>query len=585
MSDVDVVIVGGGISGLSAARELCWQGFRVRLLERDAQCGGVIKTRRVGNCVVDVGPDMLLGHKPAAIALCEELGLEDQLIAPGSPRTTFLLRRGKLEPLPEASMLGLPTNWTSLIGTGAFTWRGKLRMAAEALLPPSHSTADESIASFVGRRFGHEAVKSLAEPLLAGIHRGDATRLSMRALFPSLLDAERQHGSVVRALSRKKPGNGRAASMSLRGGLGQMVERLEGSLPRDVVVTGAQVLGVDGRGPFTVRLADGTSITATAVLFATPPPVTARLVDALDRDLATLCGGIESAPSTMVVLAYERDAVAHPLEGWGFVVPAAERRRLAAASWVSSKWPHRAPRHEVLIRASLGRISALSPNNPPDGELIAWADDELRECLEISAPPIAAQVYRQLQAMPQLTIGHLDRMAAIEDRLLRLPGVFVSAAGFRGVGIPDCVADARSVARRATVWLRGVAARATAAPAIETRPDTRAAKPLVFACSGCSFAGKLADSVARELDRLQVAEMSCLAGVGAKHAGLLRQLTGRPVWIVDGCPIECSRGVFEQTGQGGHVTRHIRLHDLGIKKNRPPAEGVDVPELARRVAT
>jgi protoporphyrinogen/coproporphyrinogen III oxidase len=585
MTAVDVVIVGGGISGLSAARELCRQGFRVRLLERDAQCGGVIQTRRVGKCVVDVGPDMLLGHKPAAIELCKELGLEDQLVAPGSPRTTFVLTRGTLQPLPETSMLGLPTNWTSLIGTGAFTWRGKLRMAAEALVPPARLAADESIASFVGRRFGHEAVKSLAEPLLAGIHRGDATRLSMRALFPTLLDAEREHGSVLRSMSRKEPGNGRAGSMSLRGGLGQLVERLEHSLPRDVVVTGAPVLGVDGRGPFTVRLAAGEPITATAVLFATPAPVTARLVDGLDRDLAALCGGIESAPSTMVVLAYERDAVAHPLEGWGFVVPAAERRRLAAASWVSSKWPHRAPMHQVLIRASFGRMSALSPSNPPDGALIAWADDELRACLRIGAPPIAAQVYRQLQAMPQLTIGHLDRMAAIDERLLRLPGVFVSAAGFRGVGIPDCIADARAVARTATAWLRGAAARAAAAAANGAQPAARSERPLVFACSGCSFAGKLADSVARELDHRQVAEMSCLAGVGAKHASFLRQLPGRPVWIIDGCPIECARGVFEQAAQREHVTRHIRLHDLGFKKNRPPAEGVDVPELARRVGS
>jgi oxygen-dependent protoporphyrinogen oxidase len=585
MADVDVVIVGGGISGLSAARELCRQGCRVRLLERDAQVGGVIKTRRVGNGVVDVGPDMLLGHKPAALALCKELGLEDQLVAPSSPRTTFLLRRGQLEPLPEASMLGLPTDWASLIGTGAFSWRGKLRMAAEALVPRADPAADESIASFVGRRFGHEAVKSLAEPLLAGIHRGDATRLSMRALFPTLLDAERQHGSVLRALSRNKPGNGRAGSMSLRGGLGQLVERLEWSLPRRVVETDARVLGVDGRGPFTVRLAAGEPITATAVLFATPAPVTARLVDGLDHDLAVLCGGIESAPSTMVALAYERDAVAHPLEGWGFVVPAAERRRLAAASWVSSKWPGRAPEHEVLIRASFGRLSTLSPNNPPDGVLIAWADDELRECLGISAPPIAAQVYRQLQAMPQLTIGHLDRMTAIEERLLRLPGIFVSAAGFRGVGIPDCIADARAVARTAGDWLRGAAERAAPAAAAVARPATREAKPLVFACSGCSFAGKLSDSVARELDRQQIAEMSCLAGVGARHASFLRQLPGRPVWIVDGCPIECARGVFEQAAQGERVTRHIRLHDLGFKKNRPPVEGVEVPELARRVAT
>jgi oxygen-dependent protoporphyrinogen oxidase len=459
MPDVDVAIVGGGISGLSAARELCQLGFSVRLIEREDRCGGVIQTHRVGDCIADAGPDTLLAHKPAALALCRELGLDDQLVAPESPRTTFLLRRGTLQPLPETSMFGIPTSWTSLLKTRAFTWRGKLRMAGEALVPRSRATGDESIASFVGRRFGHEAVKSLAEPLLAGIHRGDATRLSMRALFPGLLDAEWRHGSVLRAWTRQKPGNGRAGSMSLRGGLGQLVERLEHSLPRDVVVTGAPVLGVEGRGPFAVRLAGRDAITASAVLFATPAPVTARLAEGLDRDLAALCGGIETASSLAVVFAYSRDAVAEPLQGWGFVVPPAEGRRLAAVSLISSKWPRRAPAHQVLIRASFGRLPAVSHTNPPDGALIAWADDELREWLGITAPPVAARVFRHLQGVPQLTVGHLDRMAAIDDRLLRMPGVFVSAAGFRGVGIPDCIADAQAVALKTARWLRDVAER------------------------------------------------------------------------------------------------------------------------------
>ena len=459
MADVDVAIVGGGISGLNVARELCHLGLEVRLLERADRCGGVIQTHRVGNGIVDVGPDMLLGHKPAALSLCTELGLQGQLIAPGSPRTTFLLRHGKLQPLPETSMFGIPTNWTSLVGTRAFTWRGKLRMAAEALVPAADTTTDESIASFIGRRFGHEAVKSLAEPLLAGIHRGEATRLSMRALFPGLLEAERLHGSVLRSWSHQKPGNGRTGSMSLRGGLTQLVERLEHSLPRGVVVTGAPVIGVSGRGPFTVRLSLRNAFTASAVVFAAPAPVTARLVDDLDGDLAALCGGIETASSRAVVLAYDREAVRHPLRGWGFVVPPAEGRRLAAASWVSSKWPDRPCGHQVLIRATFGRVPACSHTNPPDGALIAWADDELRECLGIGAPPVAARVFRHMQAVPQLTVGHLDRMAAIDERLQRMPGVFISAAGFRGVGIPDCVADAQAVALAAARWLRGGAAR------------------------------------------------------------------------------------------------------------------------------
>lgn len=452
MSDVDVVVVGGGISGLTAARELCRRGLRVRLFERDTRCGGVIDTDRLGDCLVDTGPDMLLGHKPAALALCRDLGLEPDLVAPLAPRTTWLLKDGRLRDLPASSLLGVPTNWSTLVTTRAFSWRSKARMAAEALLPRGECGADESIASFVRRRFGGEAVTSLAEPLLAGIHRGDASRLSMRALFPTLLAAERDHGSVLRAL-RRKPAGPRTASMSLRGGLAQLVRRLEESLPPHAVVTGASVQRVTGSNPYVVTLEGGEAITASGVLFATPPPVTGRLVERLDADLAALCGEIEMAPSVSAALVYRRHAVRRPPRGWGFVAAAADRRRLASASWLTSKWPGRAPDDVVVIRAAFARIAALSAVEPSDEALIAWADEELRRHLDISASPIAARVYRRLQAMPQLTVGHLDRMAAIERRLTRLPGVFVSAAGFRGVGIPDCVSDAQAVARAALDWV------------------------------------------------------------------------------------------------------------------------------------
>jgi oxygen-dependent protoporphyrinogen oxidase len=455
MSDLDVVIVGGGISGLSAARELCRLGLRVRLLERETRCGGVIQTDRVGDCVVDVGPDTLLAHKPAAIALCRDLGLEDQLVSPRTPRTTYVVRRNELRALPDMSFLGLPVNWTSLVRARAFSWRGKMRMALEALIPRAAAVADESVASFVGRRFGREAVTCLAQPLLAGIHRGDAGRLSMQALFPSLLDAERQHGSVIRAFSRtSSAGAGRGGSMSLRGGLGQLVERLACSLPRDVVITGAAARRVDGTGPFTVTRADGRSITATAAIVCTPPPAAARLFEGLDKGLAAWCGSIESAPSIMVILAYARDAVRHPLSGWGFVVPAAEGRLLTAVTWVSSKWPGRAPPHEVLIRASLRDGGSLAAGQLPDVALLSRADDELRDVLGITGAPVAAKVYRRSQAMPQLHLGHRDRIAAIEHRLREFPGLFISAAGFRGVGIPDCIADAQAVARQAADYVR-----------------------------------------------------------------------------------------------------------------------------------
>jgi oxygen-dependent protoporphyrinogen oxidase len=198
MTDVDVTIAGGGISGLSAARELCRAGFSVRLFEREDRCGGVVRTDRIDGFTIDVGPDTLLGHKPAAIGLCRELELEPSLVPPLSPRTTFVVRGGRLRALPETSAMGLPTSLRTLATTRAFSWHGKVRMAAEPLMPGT-TASDESIASFVGRRFGREAVAYLAEPLLAGLHRGDADRLSMRALFPSLADAERTYGSIARS--------------------------------------------------------------------------------------------------------------------------------------------------------------------------------------------------------------------------------------------------------------------------------------------------------------------------------------------------------------------------------------------------
>ncbi len=447
MTDVDVVVVGGGISGLSAARELCRLGFEVRLLEREARCGGVIRTDRQGEFLVDAGPDTLLGRKPVALALCRDLGLEASLVAPSACRTTYVIRDGEPRPLPEASAFGLPTDWKMLVTTRAFSWRGKLRMAAEPVIPPSTSQADESITSFIGRRFGREAVTYLAEPLLAGLHRGDPGRLSMRTLFPMFVDAEQRHGSVVRAL-RRSSGNGGSGSMSLRAGLGELVERLHAAFPAGVVETGCDVRRLEANGSYAVELADGRRLTARAAILATPLHATARLMRGLNNELAELCGQVRYASCVTVALGYPAGAVRNPLRGWGFVVPAREQRRIAAASWVSSKWPDRAPSGHVLIRASLGGARDPTAIDQTDDALIGWADRDLAELLGISASPVMAHVYRWRDAMPQLEVGHRDRVAAIERHLERMPGLHMTAAGLRGVGIPDCIEDARAIAQR-----------------------------------------------------------------------------------------------------------------------------------------
>ena len=464
MADLDVVVIGGGISGLTAARALCGKGLRVRLLERAPACGGVIGTDRVGDFVIDTGPDTLLAHKPAAIALVRELGLADRLVTPRPWRTTYVVRRSALRTLPETSAMGLPTNWHTLVTANAFSWHGKIRMAAEALLPPRPpGEGDESISSFVRRRFGGEAVRYVAEPLLAGLHRGDAARLSLRALFPVLADAERQHGSVARAWRRMPVGAGGSGSMSLREGLAELPARMGAALPEGVVVTGAHVLGIErSEWGFRVCAQDRASITARAVVLATPAYVTSTLATGLDVELSTLCRGIRYVSAVNVALAYSRDAVRDPLHGWGFVVPAEEKRRVRSVSWVSSKWPDRAPEGSVLIRASLGDSRRGILMEASDSELISWAHEDLRDVMRIRDTPTLAKVYRLPLAMPQLEVGHLHRMGAIDRRLSTLPGLFVTASGFRGVGLADCIRDANAVAERVA---------ASVGPSLDTAGD------------------------------------------------------------------------------------------------------------------
>ena len=456
MADFDVAVVGGGITGLSAARALCARGLRVRLFERDAACGGVVHTDHVDGFVVDTGPDTLLGHKPAALNLVRDVGLESELVAPLPNRTTYVLRHSQLRTLPETSALGLPINLKTLARARAFSWRGKLRMAAEPLVPAAQVEDDESIASFVGRRFGREAVRYVAEPVLAGLHRGDPEKLSMRALFPMLASAEQKYGSVARAW-RQVPARSGSGSMSLRQGLGDLIERLQDQLPPRVAAPGAEVVAVERAERLTLRLRDGSAVSADAVLLATPAYTTATVTSSLDPELARLCASIRYLPSVNVALGYRRRDVRDSLRGWGFVVPRGERRHVRAVSWMSSKWPGRAPEGHVLIRVAVnaGDEQVLHRD---DDTLIGRAEDGLKEILAISGTPVMARVYRRSRAMPQLEVGHLQRMAAIERRLASQPGLFVSASGFRGIGLADCVADAQRAAEQIAACLQRRAA-------------------------------------------------------------------------------------------------------------------------------
>jgi oxygen-dependent protoporphyrinogen oxidase len=454
-----VAIIGGGISGLSAAFELQSRGIPFVLLEGAAQCGGVVRTDHVDGYTIDAGPDALLTQKPAAIDLCRELGIAARL-RPQRRRQTFVVRGRRLRALPEASVLGFPTRWMPFVTTDAFSWHGKLRMATEPLRPRRIAAGDESIASFIGRRFGREAVDYLAEPLLAGIHGGDPKHLSMRSAFPRFLEFEATYGSVIAGLRRARmahPVQHRqppSPFVALAAGMSELTMALIKELSPESVRTGTAVEDIsESTGGYRLTMHGDGRIEVPAILLATPPAVTARLVRGVDPELAHLCGRIRSASVVTVALGYRRSSVRHALEGTGLVVPRREGLTIRALSWVSSKWADPAPEDRVLLRAYLGGTQ--------DPDAIDWSDEALiaAACRDTAAlvnatDPELARVYRWRDSTPQLEVGHVDVLSNIDHRLNLRPNLKLSASGFRGTGIADCVADGRHQARRAAEWVQ-----------------------------------------------------------------------------------------------------------------------------------
>ena len=455
---LDVAVIGAGISGLAAAYELQRRGLRVRVLEASTRPGGVIVTERRDGWIIDGGPDSMLVQKPGAVALCRELGIADRLVSTLQPRTAYVMREGWLHPIVEGSFLGFPVRVSALARSSLFTAGGKLRMASELFIPRAHGDEDESIASFVRRRFGEEAVDYLAEPLLAGIHAGDVDRLSVRALFPRLVEAERQAGSVIRSFRalRITPSS-QGAFVSLPGGIGELVDSVSRALAPGTVALASRATELGRAGEYLIETAAG-PVHATSVILSVPAYAAAKLLRGFDTTLAGLCEAIPYASTATVAFGYAAGQVPHPMRGSGYVVPRIERTPLLAATWVTSKWPGRAPEGHVLVRAFLGGGRDPSRLERSDEELIATARAELAETMAITGEPLFSRLFRWTRQSPQYEVGHLARVASIARRVASIPGLFLAGSGFRAIGIPDCIADGRDTAARAAEFVRQTSA-------------------------------------------------------------------------------------------------------------------------------
>ena len=451
-----ITIIGGGIAGLATAfyleKKAREEGREIQyvLLERDDRWGGKIATEFVDGFLVEGGPDLLLTQKPAGIQLCKDLGLADRLIPTNNDhQRTFLVRDGKLVAFPEDFSL-VPSKFWPLVTSPLFSLCGKVRMGLEVFVPRRRDEGDESLASFIGRRLGKEAVR-IGGAMLAGIHSADAERLSMRCAFPMYVAMEQRYGSLIKGVRAMRRTRAKSSAMFQTpiGGLGEMVDtlvaRLDGDLRRGVAV--GSVRKVDGG--FEVVAGDEV-IGTDAVVMATPAYVSADLVADFAPDLSLMLRGIRYVSTATVSLAYRKRDVEgqHDFEGFGFLSPKHEGRRITACTWVSTKLNFRAPDDGVLVRTFVGGTGREDLVDLDDEALIAQSREELEELMGLTADPVFARIFRWKRGRPQFDVGHLDRVAEMEHLAAQVGGLYLTGSAYRGSAIPDCIVQAVDTADR-----------------------------------------------------------------------------------------------------------------------------------------
>ncbi|MBI3933412.1 MAG: protoporphyrinogen oxidase [Acidobacteria bacterium] len=462
-----ILIVGGGISGLSAAYFLekhagqAGMEVSIRLLESDNRLGGVIRTERCGEFLLEAGPDSFLAMKPAAIELCQELNLAGQLIGSNDERRkTYVLQGGRLRELPDGLMFVVPTRVWPLFRGDLLSLAGKLRLALAPFLPPiERQASDRAVSDFISRRFGSEVLERLAEPLLAAVYGAEVDTLSARAVLPQLVAIEEKYGNLWRGISHaraqmKAKSGGQPLFMTLRNGLGEMVESLRKTLQHTEVLFGREARAIVGAGQrYRIDHTAGSEV-ADGVIVATPAHTSARLVHSLDADLSSQLNGIRYHSSVIVALGYERRSLGREIEGFGFVVPRKEAKCLTACTWVSTKFPFRSGPEGVLLRCFLGGSRNRRLLERSDEQMVADTLRELDEIMQLKATPSFARVYRLEKRMPQYDVGHLSRLETITSSLSNHPGLLLAGNGYRGIGIPDCIQSGSAAAAALVEHLR-----------------------------------------------------------------------------------------------------------------------------------
>jgi oxygen-dependent protoporphyrinogen oxidase len=474
-----VTIIGGGIAGLAAAYYLQKKSresgtlFNYSLIESAPCLGGKIVTDQVGDFIIEGGPDSFITQKPWATQLCRELGLADRLIPTNDERRNiYVLSKGKLVPFPGGYRLTVPTEFVPFALSPLISPLGKLRMGLDLVIPPRREQGDESLADFIRRRLGAEALDKIAGPVMAGIYVADPERLSLLSTFPMFAEMEQKYGSLIKAMRVSKkstvshnasnngsgsrppvsgPFGGQPSAVggpssmftSLRGGMQELVEALAAQLQGDLRL-GSRVIGLRRLSSgFEVTLDSSRTLQTDAVVIATPAFIAASLLEPIEPRLAVLLRQIRYVSTATVSLGYRRADLPTDLNGFGFMVPKSENRQILACTWSSTKFDHRAPTDGALLRLFVGGDTKEHlVETLKDEELFALAQTELKAIMGITAPPVAQRVFRWPKGNAQYDVGHLDRVAEMEQLTAAIPGLYLTGSAFRGIGLPDCIKSA-----------------------------------------------------------------------------------------------------------------------------------------------
>lgn len=468
---IEVAIVGGGISGLATCYYLneltkhTEQEIHLTLIESGDSLGGKIVTDYDNGMTIEGGPDSFFTQKPWALELCADLGLTESLVA-ANPDTkgTYVLNGEKMSKLPPGTETGTPSKLMPLMHSDLLSITGKLRTLMDLVIPRRKEIIDESVGSFITRRFGRQFLEKIAEPLFAGIFAGDVDQLSAQAILPSLKDLELAKGSLILGILRAKKNIQRtprtkASNLSsptfvtLKGGLAQLVGEMVSRLDHSSVMLKTRVTALSEpsqqhEGLLEIMFERGKKMQADIVVLATPAYVTAELIKQFEEEAASILETIPYVSTATVSLAFNKNELDAKIEGHGFLVPRKEGELVTGCTWESSKWPGHAPSDVVLARCYVGWAGHEEFVQYEDNVLVSKVQDFLLRAVGISARPFFTRVYRWKAALPQYTVGHVERIAMLEQAMSKHKGLYITGAAYHGVGLPDCIHNASLTAQQ-----------------------------------------------------------------------------------------------------------------------------------------